>query len=162
MGRLSAQQREAWRGLLRVHSHVIAQQGALVQRRHGLTLTEWEVLLALAQAPQSQLRIGDLADVALLTTGGVTRLVTRLQQRGLVARVAHPADRRGVAVALTAEGSTVYREAGQELTALLRTVFLDRLGPDQLDALAAAWEAVVPGAATDDDTRWAARRRSAR
>lgn len=160
--RLDDRERAAWRGLLRVQAHVLAQQDAHLQRRFGLTLTEWEVMLSLAQADGGALRIGDLAAVVLLSTGGVTRLATRLERRGLVERVPHPTDRRGVALSLTDEGSRVYREATKELNELLRSLMLDRLSAEQLDQLSRTWEDVAPGSATLSDAEWAARRRGGR
>ncbi len=145
-----------WRGLLRVHAGVNGRLDAELQRRHGLTLTEWEVLLSLDRAPEGRLRVGDIAGFVLLTPGGVTRLVARLEQRGLVARVPHATDRRGTAVRLTGAGRDRYRAADVE--GMVRRLFLDRLTPEQRAQLAAIWEAVLPGAATLDAREWALRR----
>lgn len=146
----------AWRGLLRVHASVNGRLDAELQRRHGMTLTEWEVLLSLDRARDGELRVGDIAGFVLLTPGGVTRLVSRLEQRGLVARVPHATDRRGTAVRLTGAGRDRYREADVE--GMVRRLFLDRLTPGQRDQLAAIWETVLPGAASLDAREWALRR----
>jgi DNA-binding MarR family transcriptional regulator len=154
-----------WRGLLRVHAHVIAVQNAELERQHGLSVTEWEVLLALHEAARERtrgsddvpgLRIGDIAGRVLLTSGGVTRLVTRLEARGLLERVSCPTDRRGTSVRLTDEGRRVFRATRPR--DVLRTELLDRLSEQQQEQLVAAWEAALPGSATLDDATWATRR----
>jgi hypothetical protein len=95
-----------WRGLLRVHAHVVAAQNADLQDKLGLSVTEWEVLHALATAPDGQRRVRDVAGIVLLTSGGVTRLVNRLEGRGLVERVSCPDDRRGTSIAITRPEAT--------------------------------------------------------
>jgi len=66
-----------------------------------LTFVEYTVLRVLEDGEKSPSR---LAEYVVRTTGGMTKIVDRLERRGLVQRVPDPADRRGVLVALTAEG----------------------------------------------------------
>ena len=154
---LTEAQLGAWRGLLRVHAYVVAQQNADLEQRLGLSVTEWEVLFALASAPGEQRRIGDIAGIVLLTQGGVTRLVNRLETRGLLRRTPCPQDKRATLVQLTATGRDHYTRARP--TDLLPELFLDKLTAEQLAQLVSAWEAVLPGAATLDDDTWARRTR---
>lgn len=144
-----------WRGLLRVHAHVVAAQNADLEDRQGLSVTEWEVLHALATAPGGQRRVRDVAGIVLLTSGGVTRLVDRLEGRGLVERVACPDDRRGTSIAITDTGSDTYQQARP--ADVLHELFLDKLTEEQQQQLVAVWESVLPGAATLDDLRWSRR-----
>jgi len=62
-------------------------------------------------------RPGDIAGRIGITSGGVTKVLTRLESAGLVSRRygAFPDDRRGVEVSLTEKGQTVAREFGREL-----------------------------------------------
>ncbi len=169
--RLSEQEVAAWRGLLRVHAHVVAAQNADLERRHDLSVTEWEVLFALHQAERAHraagdpavpaagdagLRIGDIAGRVLLTSGGVTRLVARLEGRGLVERASCVTDRRGTSVRLTGSGRDVLRASRP--SDVLRRELLDHLSTEQVDQLVAIWETAMPGSATLDDPDWAARR----
>lgn len=156
-GKLRPDEAAAWRGMLRVQAHVVGRQNEAVQRQSGLTITEWEVLRALEGAPERRRRIGELTDLVLLTQAGVTRLVSRLEDRGLVERVPHPHDRRGTVVGLTGAGRAAFARARPQ--DVLAYLFLDRLTPEQLRRLADTWEAVLPGAATLDDDTWAQRRR---
>ena len=166
--RLSDQEVAAWRGLLRVHAHVVAAQNADLERRHDLSVTEWEVLFALHETGRARrtvadpaagdagLRIGDIAGRVLLTSGGVTRLVARLEGRGLVERTSCATDRRGTSVRLTESGRDVLRASRPR--DVLRRELLDHLSAEQVDQLVAIWETALPGSATLDDADWAARR----
>ncbi len=168
---LSDQEVAAWRGLLRVHAHVVAAQNADLEQHHDLSVTEWEVLFALRQAERARrtagdpavpatgdagLRIGDIAGRVLLTSGGVTRLVGRLEGRGLVERVPCATDRRGTGVRLTGSGRDVLRASRPR--DVLRRELLDHLSAEQVAQLVAIWETALPGSATLEDTDWAARR----
>lgn len=73
-------------------------------QQHELTRAEAELLLALAGSPGHRLPPGALATTTRVTSGGVTRMVDRLERRGLLSRVAHPTDRRSALVTLTDQG----------------------------------------------------------
>jgi len=74
----------------------------------GLTFVEYSVLRVLNDGSMSLSR---LAEAAVRTTGGMTKIVDRLERRGLVERVADPADRRGVLVGLTGDGREISKKA---------------------------------------------------
>lgn len=65
---------------------------------------EFEVVIRLGRTPGGRLRMSDLAAQTHITTSGITRIVDRLEQDGLVRRVACPTDRRGSFAELTAAG----------------------------------------------------------
>ena len=74
----------------------------------GLTFVEYSVLRVLNDG---SLSLSRLAEAAVRTTGGMTKIVDRLERRGLVERVADPADRRGVLVGLTGDGREISKKA---------------------------------------------------
>jgi len=76
----------------------------------GMTLSELEVLVRLANDPDDGCRPGDLAEQSVMTTSGATRLLDRLEDQGLVRRCPHPSDRRGLLVVLTDTGTQRLRE----------------------------------------------------
>jgi DNA-binding MarR family transcriptional regulator len=77
-------------------------------RPFGLSFGDYSVLRVLRNVgPPHRLSPSRLADVVLRTTGGMTKIVDRLERAGLVARLPDPADRRGVLVALTRRGVTL-------------------------------------------------------
>lgn len=102
---------------------------------HGLSETEFEVLLRLARTPGQRLRMSDLSAQTSLSTSGITRVVDRLERGGLVARQQCDDDRRGTWALIT--------DAGAERIAALLSGHLDDvdqwftglLEPAQLQAL---------------------------
>ena len=76
----------AWRGVLEVHARVTQQLDAQMQSEHGLSLSAYEVLMFLADAPEHRLRMSEIADRVLLSRSGCTRLVDRLVDQGYVTR----------------------------------------------------------------------------
>ena len=101
---------EAWEALFRaqatVHSQLLA---ADVWDR--LSPSEYGVLYALSSAPEG-LRITELGEDVLLTQPGMSRLVARLEARGLVQRVPDPDDARASRIRLTAAGVATQRRIG--------------------------------------------------
>jgi DNA-binding MarR family transcriptional regulator len=111
--RLSPVQLAGWTALLRAHSAVTRELERQLAAEHGLTLSDYDVLVQLAQAPGGRLRPAELARAVLLSRSGVTRLVQGLEREGLVERVACPDDLRGSLVQLTARGRDVLRQASR-------------------------------------------------
>ena len=71
----------------------------------GIPLVWFDVLIHIGGAPEGRLTMSGLSSDVALTTGGVTRLVDRMADAGLVARQNCPSDRRSVHVVLTDSGS---------------------------------------------------------
>jgi DNA-binding MarR family transcriptional regulator len=134
---LSATQLAAWTRLLRAHSAITRELERDLHERHGLTLSDYDVLVQLAQAPDRRLRPSELARVVLLTRSGMTRLVHGLERAGLVERVPCPNDLRGTMVALTAQGLAVLRRASNTHLRGVHEHFAARLDYEELRALAA-------------------------
>src|SRR3970040_1265912 len=84
-----------WRAFLRAHARVERRLDEDLRTRHGLSLQEYETLLHLAESPERRLRMGRLADSLLLSKSGVTRLVDRLVDDGLVERTSCASAARG-------------------------------------------------------------------
>lgn len=81
---------------------------------HGLTLAEFAVLEALYH--KGDLLLGELQRKVLVSTGGITYLVDRLERKGLVRRLDCPTDRRARYAALTADGSALIERIFPEHT----------------------------------------------
>jgi DNA-binding MarR family transcriptional regulator len=91
------------------------------------------------------LRMSELAAVVLLTRSGLTRLVDRLERRGLVERRRCPSDARGLLAVLTDEGLRRFEEARPAHLDGVRRRFLGLLEPEDLDCLARIWKRVEAG-----------------
>lgn len=142
---LSRLELAAWRGFLRVHAALVLELDRELAHEHDLPLTQYEVLLHLGDAADHRLRMTELASSVLLSQSGITRLVDRLEREGLVERVPCRDDRRGLWAILTDAGRTRLAEARPTHLAGVRARFLEHLGEEELEALAAAWERVSPG-----------------
>ena len=104
----------AWVGFLRVHAALVRELDSELEAAHGLPLTQYEVLLYLDAAPDRRLRMTELARSVLLSQSGVTRLVDRLEARGLVVREPCPEDRRGLLARITDDGSQAARRGAAD------------------------------------------------
>jgi DNA-binding MarR family transcriptional regulator len=102
---------EAWEALFRAQATVMRELLA-ADVWEGASPNEYGVLYALSTAGPEGLRMTELHSDALLTQGGVSRLVARLESGGLVERVADPADGRAFRIRLTAAGAEVQRRVG--------------------------------------------------
>ncbi|MBO9533998.1 MAG: MarR family transcriptional regulator [Solirubrobacteraceae bacterium] len=142
-GPLDPTELAAWRGMLRVHARVTAILDAQMREAHGLTVSQYEVLLFLGDAPDGQMRMADLASRALLTRSGMTRLVDRLVELRYVERAAAEGDGRGAFACLTPAGADALRVAQRTHRRGIREEFLRKLPQSEQLALGNAWEHVL-------------------
>jgi DNA-binding MarR family transcriptional regulator len=127
----------AWKGLLRVHAALVKVLDAELEARHGLPLTSFEVLVSLRKAPGGKLRMAELAEHALLSRSGMTRLIDRLEREGMVCRSTCDKDGRGCYAVLTADGSTAVDNARATYISVVRSGFLRHFSHDEMRDLAA-------------------------
>ncbi|AEF42108.1 MarR family winged helix-turn-helix transcriptional regulator [Hoyosella subflava] len=105
--------------------------GALTSRtasqisEHDLAPAEFEALLRLSRSAERSLRMSDLAAQAALTNSGATRLVDRLESRGLVTRETSPDDRRGTTAVITEDGLRKVTEVLPGHLSIVQDAFLD-------------------------------------
>ncbi|HET9415935.1 MAG TPA: MarR family transcriptional regulator [Candidatus Limnocylindria bacterium] len=125
----------AWRAFLRAHARVIRTLERELQDEERLALTDYDVLVQLANAGENRLRMSELADGLLLSRSGATRLVDRLVAEGLIERVMCDTDRRGQWASLTDAGLERLRSATPAHLRGVAEHFLDRLSADDIAAL---------------------------
>ena len=123
--------------LLRAYAAVTRQLNAELTADHGLTISDYEVLLRLARAPESRMRRVDLAEQVLLTASGVTRLLDGLERDGFVERGSCDTDRRVVYAVLTDAGLAKLREASESHLAQIDALFAARFDEEELGELSA-------------------------
>ncbi len=85
--------------------------GRELEQSVGIPLVWFDVLIHIGGAEEGRLTMSRLSTEVALTTGGVTRLVDRMVEAGLVARQNCPSDRRSVHVVLTPAGQSTLRNA---------------------------------------------------
>src|ERR1700751_1089707 len=76
----------AWTDFVLSYNRLMAVLEREMQEGAGITLSQYDVLLRLAEAPGRRLKTSDLADAVLYSTGGLTRLFERMRQAGFVRR----------------------------------------------------------------------------
>jgi DNA-binding MarR family transcriptional regulator len=138
-GPFDAAELAAWRGMLQVNAQVTAALDAQMRAEHGLSVSSYEVLLFLADAPDRRLRMSQIADRVLLSRSGLTRLVDRLVQLGYVTRCAAEADGRGSYAELTDAGLDKFHAAQRTHREGVRTYFLDHLSTTDTVILGDIW-----------------------
>ena len=82
---------------------------------HGITWRDWQVLTNLLVAGETPISPSDLSSRLMVTTGAMTNVLDRLEQRGLIRRVRNAADRRSVIVEATEAGARLWHVAVNEL-----------------------------------------------
>ena len=104
---------ETWESLFRAQVAVMRrlQSGPAFR---NLAVNEYDVLFTLSRCPSGWLRLNELNDHVLLSQSSLSRLVDRLEKRGLVERMPAPDDGRGVLLKLTDEGAALQKEIGRE------------------------------------------------
>ena len=103
--------------------------------RDGLSVSDFEVLARLTQAPAGQMRARDLAATIGWDKARLSKHVTRMSGRGLVERRELGDGARGQAVALTERGKQTMAVAGRHHAAAVRRHFFDVIEADELDTL---------------------------
>jgi DNA-binding MarR family transcriptional regulator len=125
--------------MLEAHARVTQQLDAQMQREHGLSVSAYEVLMFLADAPGRRLRMSEIAQRVLLSRSGCTRLVDRLAELGYVTRTAASGDGRGLYAELTRSGSEKLAAARVTHHEGVRRYFLDRLTATDQIILGDVW-----------------------
>ncbi|HEV3268732.1 MAG TPA: MarR family transcriptional regulator [Acidimicrobiales bacterium] len=97
--------------LLETNARLTKELGAALESSCQLPLAWFEVLLQLRQSADGRLKMSQMADAIVHSTGGTTRLVDRLEEATFVRREHCPSDRRSVYVAITDTGNAKLDEA---------------------------------------------------
>ena len=116
-----------WHAFLAVHRQLIDQLAEQMMNDHQLPLEWFDVLIHLADAPGMRLRQRALRDQLLLSESGVSRMLVRMAETGLVTRCTADEDRRGVEITLTGKGRSTLSAATASHLALVDELFTARL-----------------------------------
>ncbi|MDQ4502114.1 MarR family transcriptional regulator [Sinomonas sp. ASV322] len=127
---------DAWGALLHVHAALVPALDQEIQRKTGLPLSWYDVLLELAAEPGGRLRMSDLAERVVLSRSRVSRLVDVLVARGLVGKEDHPDDRRSSFAVITKAGMSEFRRAAPAYLRAIEERFAAQLSDEELVFLA--------------------------
>jgi DNA-binding MarR family transcriptional regulator len=132
---LTAPEQAAWRAHLDGTRMLFQALDRELTIDADLSLTDYELLVRLSEAPDGTLRMRDLADATLSTRSGITRAVTRAEKQGWVRRVECEDDRRGMNAELTDSGRAKLAASAAGHVAAVRANLIDLLTPEQLRQL---------------------------
>ena len=139
----------AFVSLLRAHAAITRDLNTQLTLEHGLTLSDFEVLLRLSRAPDRRMRRVDLADQVLLSASGVTRLLDGLERHELVERAACASDRRVVYAVLTDAGLERLRTAAESHFGQIDAIYNARFDARELAELTDLLDRLGTGEAED-------------
>jgi DNA-binding MarR family transcriptional regulator len=121
--------------LHRARDHSLAR-ATRVWRRHGMTAAEFDVLATLRRSPPPrELTPSDIQDALAITSGGLTKVMNRLESRKLVSRSKDERDQRIKPVKLTTKGKRQVEETMAELTSASGTAVRASLTTDEIASL---------------------------
>jgi DNA-binding MarR family transcriptional regulator len=141
---LDGDQQRAWRAYLR-GSRLLETSLDRDLLRHGVQLSEYEIISMLSEQPDRRLRMSALADMVVQSRSRLTHTASRLEKRGWVQREACAGDRRGVELVLTDEGARAITAMARVHVSSVREHLLSHLGRSQFLALGEAMTAIAEG-----------------
>lgn len=133
---LHDREQRAWRGLMAMHADLSQYMERELRVRSGLSMSDYEVLSLLSDAPSGRLRAFEIGQALRWEKARLSQHLTRMEKRELVSRERCPTDQRGHYVVLSARGRADIEAAAGPHVADVRALLLDHVTPAQLDLIA--------------------------
>lgn len=140
---LDEREQRAWRGYLAVQARLQAQLNRRLQSDSGLSLADFDVLVALSERDGVSMRVRELAAALQWEKSRLSHHLSRMQRRGLVKRQDCPDDARGAFVVLTADGRRTIEQAAPAHVEAVRELVFDGLDDQQVQTWAEVSEVVL-------------------
>jgi DNA-binding MarR family transcriptional regulator len=132
---LTAEELDSWLSVVRLMTWLPWSIDQQLQRDSKLGMVDYQVMAILSESPQGTMRLSSLAEVTNASLSRLSRVVTRLEKRGLVRREPDATDGRFTKAILTDEGLHALAEAAPGHLAHVRSLVIDVLSPEQLRRL---------------------------
>jgi DNA-binding MarR family transcriptional regulator len=139
---LNDDEQQAWRATVHL-SQLLMRQLDRDLTVHGLNGHDYEILVELSEAPDSRLRMTELADATSQSRSRLSHQVSRMEARGLVQRDTCEGDKRGTFAVLTDAGKDAIKRVAPDHVEHVRRHFIDRLTPRQLEEIREAFGPIV-------------------
>lgn len=136
LGSLSVPESDVWFRFWAVQMQLPAILDAQLKRDAGVAYFEFHALQKIAESKRKSRRMTDLSEATAMSLSHLSRVVTRLEKKGLVVRIPDPNDGRSTFATLTPEGERTVKMALPGHTAELRRVIFDNLEGEELEQLA--------------------------
>lgn len=131
---------QMWLNLIQTVSNIEAKLSKELTTKHGLGLSEYRALEILSNAPNSEIRMQELAIQLGLKQSSVSRMVERLEKEELTIRDLCPNDKRGVYTVLTDKGREKFNAAKINYEKILDSIFKNHDYSDLLDVFSSKKE----------------------
>ena len=132
---LTAEELDSWLSVVRLMIWLPWSIDQQLQCDSNLAMVEYQVLAMLSESPERTMRMSSLAEVTNASLSRLSRVVTRLEARGLVRREPDPTNGRFTNAILTDDGFQTLAAAAPGHVAHVRSVVIDVLSPEQLRRL---------------------------
>jgi len=126
---------ELWRSFRSMNQQLSRALDRQLQHDAGISQSDYGILLALFEAPERQLRTGEIGELLAWEKSRVSHQVARMEARGLVKRVDCADDARGTWVTLETEGRRSLLSAMREHAVAIRELFFDELEPEEKEIM---------------------------
>lgn len=135
---MSAEQPDLWFSFVRAHRLMIAE----IERRlaaESLPEYAWyDVMWGVESGPEGTRRMHELADALAIERYNLTRIVDRLEEKGLVTRVRSPEDRRAAFVSITKQGRALRKRMWKVYEQAVAELFLAQFTASEVRTMAGA------------------------
>ena len=142
---LTAEELDSWLSVVRLMTWLPWSIDQQLQRDSKLAMVEYQVLAMLSESPDRTRRMSSLAEVTNASLSRLSRVVKRLEERGLVRREPDSTDGRFTNAILTEDGFRALAEAAPAHVAHVRSLVVDLLSPEQLRRLGRDAGRIVSG-----------------
>jgi DNA-binding MarR family transcriptional regulator len=132
-----------WRTWLRLNQELPSVLEEQINRDAGLSGADYAILVPLSESPDGMLRSRELGRQILWDRSRLSHHVSRMEQRGLVAREECVEDGRGAMVRMTDAGRAAIEGAAPGHVAATRRYFFDLLTDDEVETLTSVFERVL-------------------
>ncbi|MDC4233365.1 MarR family transcriptional regulator [Actinomyces sp. B33] len=129
------QRARAWRVFFEASGRLQGVLETRLKRVCGLSMPDYNILLALWEAPERRLRMGELAERVVYSPSRVTYLVSNLTRDGWVVRIPSADDGRGFDAVLTPQGVTTVLSATRLHQDAVREFLLDLMSDEQIEEI---------------------------
>lgn len=145
VGWLNGDEQATWRALLLCFQLLDEALERQLQHDSGMPHSHYAILAVLSEAPNSAMRMNELASILRFSPSRMTHAITSLERKGWATRLRCPEDGRGQHATLTGQGQQVLEQAAPGHTTEVRRRVFDRLSPTQQRQLRSICETVLAG-----------------
>ena len=146
---LTDEEQTLWRGWIATSMLLPDRLNRDLQELHGLTGTDYQILVELSESPERRIRMSTLADRVQLSRSRLSHQIDRMTKADLVTREVCEQDGRGMFAVLTERGWDTIVAAAPDHVESVRRNLLDQLTPEEFEAFGSACikvaEALRPG-----------------